>query len=219
MTKLDLTQNPVLEKLKDNNNNTDEKVALLKILSRFKRIDSIETKEGSRYCSIKSYGPQIEYALRTAHAGRILVEGNNVDHYSQGDDNKTVCDNNEDENTKGYEGDGGGEKNRQGKHSSKDTLNKSIVPLSVWPKLLERSYKHCIGGDNKKDATGLYYLVRNGPIIGAIASQRGHLHVVEEKYDDDSKEESEEDKRCKKKRKRTSWSSSSRHQRRPNHVR
>ena len=33
--------------------------------------------------------------------------------------------------------------------------------------------RRCNDGDNKKDATGLYYLLRNGPIIAAIASQRG----------------------------------------------
>ena len=136
----------------------------------------------------------------------------------------------------GCEGHGGGEKNGQGKHISKGTLNKSIVPLSIWPKLLERSYKcssptsaaavsaaastnSCNGGDNKKDATGLYYLIRNGPIIGVIASQRGYVHVVEKKKYADSKEEKEEEKRCKKKPKRTASSSLPRYQRRPNHFR
>jgi len=107
---ISLIENPVFKKLKDNNN-TDEKAALLTILSRFKRIERIE---GSTY-SISSYGPEIEYALRIAHAGRILVEGTYVD-YSHGDNNKMFCDNDNNEDTEGC---------------SNNTFDKSIVPLSV----------------------------------------------------------------------------------------
>eukprot|EP00751_Fragilariopsis_kerguelensis_P029093 CAMPEP_0170908212 /NCGR_PEP_ID=MMETSP0735-20130129/1778_1 /TAXON_ID=186038 /ORGANISM="Fragilariopsis kerguelensis, Strain L26-C5" /LENGTH=77 /DNA_ID=CAMNT_0011304507 /DNA_START=81 /DNA_END=315 /DNA_ORIENTATION=- len=58
-----------------------------------------------------------------------------------------------------------------------------------------------------KDATGLYYLIRNGPIIEAIASQQRRLNVVvDEKYNDGSKGPEEEETKEKEKRKRKSSS-------------
>lgn len=207
ITNLNLTGNPVLTKLRDNNNNnnTNERAALLTILSRFKRIHSIEANPNS----LSSYGPEIESALRFNHAGRIIVEGNNNVDHSHGDDDATE------------DGDGG--KKRQVTRSNNGTQNNSSVPLSVWSKVLERSYKKSPptsttaatstvttnngnGESNIKDATGLYYLVRNGPIIGAIvANQQRQLNVVADKYtyDNGLQEETEGEKR-----KRTSTLSS-----------
>ena len=140
LTRLLLDENPVLEKIK--NNDPHEIAALLKILSRFQRIRQIQELPSS---TVNGCGPRIEYALRSNHAGRILVEGN----------------------------------------------SNNNVPLSVWPIVLARSYNKSppkavpvasttegaatpgTENNNKtKEPTGLFYLIRHGPIIDAIASQR-----------------------------------------------
>ena len=88
------------------------------------------------------YGPDIEYLLRINHAGRKFIYG---------------------------EGDG-------------ETTKKPVKTIQpgLWPKILERAYEKSdtiVSGSNtfdgrKKCSTGIFYLLRNGPILQDIIALR-----------------------------------------------
>jgi hypothetical protein len=47
---------------------------------------------------------------------------------------------------------------------------RSRIPLSIWPTVLERAYKTSTRGflPAREDATALFYLIRNGPVLAEI---------------------------------------------------
>ena len=108
---------PFQQKLR---NDPKEKSAFLIFLQTFNTIISIGRTGYHRYDS------DVEYALRTNHAGRILVE-------------------------------------------SKSSVGS--LPLSIWPKILKLSYQVSKDmywsheGTEKTNATGLYYLLREGSAL------------------------------------------------------
>jgi hypothetical protein len=81
--------------------------------------------------SIDSYGLEIEYELRMNHAGRILIEDGNV--INDDDDND---DDNVDDDNHGNKNEN--ESNRKAKRRGRRHF---VLPLSVWPTVLERSYR------------------------------------------------------------------------------
>ena len=83
------------------------------------------------------YDSDIKYALRINHAGRILIE----------DDGSNSNSNNSNININGNGNDG--------------SSNFVPLPLSMWPLVLERSCAQSPDGS----ATGLFYLLRNGPAL------------------------------------------------------
>ena len=158
MSCLNLDGNSVLDKIQQQND-PNETVALLTILSAFKRICRISSSRSSSnnnscdfnnssVSALHCFGPKIEYALRINHAGRILIEGNN---------NTDTNVNNTNTNTN----------NVVVQHDKNENNNTTyVLPLSVWPIVLKRSYN-----DIDKDPTGLHYLIRHGPIIAAITNK------------------------------------------------
>lgn len=172
-----LQGNSVVEKIKSRND-TDEKKALLTILSCLQRVRKIESLD----IPLCSYSPDIEYALRINAAGRILLEGNN--------NNDVVCDNNsnnyniknDDSTNANFVCSSDGKRNTTIQQEGGGKRRRGMIPLSVWPIVLERAYKTSSPGSVKDqrsgqnvrsyrfDATGLHYLIRNGPFINAIAT-------------------------------------------------
>jgi hypothetical protein len=120
---LDLSSNPITKLLKDD---PIENAAMLSFLESYNAIYSfgIGNYDANRQAYVCDYGSNIEYALRTNHAGRSIVEG---------DDRKD---------------------------------DRPLVPLSLWPTILERAYKKSDCTNYAKNATGLNYLVREvGPAL------------------------------------------------------
>jgi hypothetical protein len=69
---------------------------------------------------------------------------------------------------------------------------KKTVPLSLWPTILERAYEKydCMDYYNakKKNATGLYYLLREGPVLVGRSHIFGSAKMVgleDENHSDD----------------------------------
>ena len=111
-----------------------EKAAILSLLQTINTVYNLEGRWKDDYV------PDVEYALRTNHAGRSIVESR---------------------------------------------VDRSF-PLSVWPIVLERSFKnsghiYVFHSDlrERKNHTGLYYLLRDGPALagrlGIISDDRGRL--------------------------------------------
>ena len=101
-------------------------------------------------CCIHQYHPDIEYLLRINHAGRRLVEGN-------------IDDDDDDHD-------------HDGNNNSSNNNKQPRIPISLWPIILERSYKksnHIYGkdfryGKEMRNHDGLFYLIRHGPVLQHI---------------------------------------------------
>ena len=119
-------------------NNPKEKKALLTILNTFNRISCLGRTEHGQY------DKDVEYILRINHAGRKLIT----------------------------EGGGGTANNIR-------YFNLAGVNLALWPKILERAhetsaeiYNNMLCSMEEKElrkcATGLYHLVRHGPLFAEM---------------------------------------------------
>ena len=161
----------------------NEKEALLSFLRVFNTIRTLYTPRFSCH----RYHPDVEYALAINQAGRSIVQ---VRHH--GKHTKAAA-------TTGIV------------EVDDDDAHDRSLPLSVWPIVLERSYKksdEIHGGKdmddfwfdtrsdrecwekNRKSATGLYYLVRNiVPSLIVVPSLLGRPSVSENKFDDNAEGE------------------------------
>jgi hypothetical protein len=101
------------------------------------------------YKGKKGTPTDVEYLLQINHAGRYLLETNGI---GNNRNNRNSTDNS------GGSGDGNG------------GIGNRPVPLSLWPLILERSYSksdkmYGAYPQLPKTATGMYYLLRNGPAL------------------------------------------------------
>ena len=123
---------------------------------------------GSLTPSWEDWDAPIEYLLRINRGGRVLVEGNtmppSLSFQSQG--------------LKSIVNRAGGTKNdrtevltaAQKESSSLKTTRHNKIPLSLWPLVLHCAYKTSSRSflPPREDATAMYYLVRNGPVLSEI---------------------------------------------------
>ncbi len=109
----------------------------------------------------ESWDARIEYLLRINRGGRVLVEGNSL---PLAVSKSLKPRSNDSDNGDGKDG-----------ITIKDIdfsegLTKKKIHLGAWPLVLERAYKTSDMGflPRLKDATAVYYLVRNGPVLSEI---------------------------------------------------